>query len=71
MAATYRKITDGFQDIREWMLARAEDYETGVCQQFQKTRNGIVDVSLVEAAGIRERAKILDAYLAAFEKQRS
>jgi len=71
MTTTSRKIADVFRDVREWMLARADAYETGVCQQLQKTWNGTVDVSLDEAVSIRERAKALDACIAAFEKQNS
>ena len=68
MTNPHKKIMDAFRDVREWMLARADDYETGACQQFQNTKNGIVDVSLDEAVGIRERAKALDASIAAIEK---
>ena len=68
MTNPHKKITDAFRDVREWMLARADDYETGICQQLQNTKNGIVDVSLDEAVGIRERAKALDASIAAIEK---
>jgi hypothetical protein len=67
MTNPYKKIADAFRDIREWMLARADDYEVGVCQQLQSTKNGIVDVSLEEAVSIRERARALDASIAAIE----
>ena len=55
-----KEVVQAVWGVRDWMLQRAEEYETGLCQRMQRINGDIVDISKDEAVDLRTYARQLD-----------
>ena len=58
---TTKEVADALWGVRDWMLQRTEEYDSGLCQHLQKIGEAMVDISHDEAADLRIYARALDA----------
>ena len=60
-------LKSAYQEQAQWMLARAEEYESGKCQHHAMDGNTVSNKSAELAAEYRYRAKNLEALIASYE----